>query len=272
MIDVAELHRRWLDHWLKEEPSGPPATPASRYFVTGINRWRDDTFWPPPQATATSFYLRSQGRANTLMGDGRLTREPPRVLEPSDTFAYTPDDPVISVVDMNLYGTGTGPSIETPLDRRFIQLRDDVLVYTSDSLEEPLSVVGSALFELTVQSDCPDTDFFGSICDVNATGASIFLSQGLIRGRFRESLEREVFMAPGGPCRVSFETGALGHVFGAGHRIRITITSSDFPVYDRNPNTGRPIGADAETRTAHNSVLHDPEHSSRVVLPVIDEA
>lgn len=196
-----------------------------------------------------------------------LTLDPPEVSEPPDSIDYSPEDPVISRIDWNFYGAS--PPLETPLDRRFIQRREDVLVYTSEPLAEPLSVVGRALFELTVESDCPDTDFVGNICDVNPNGGCVHLGQGLMRARFRESLEREVFMAPGESCRVSFETGAFGHVFKTGHRIRVTVTSSDFPIHDRNPNTGHPIGADAETRTAHNSVLHDPEHPSRVVLPVI---
>lgn len=265
LMNMEELHVKWFDHWMKGDDNGVGEEKRVDYFLMGVNEWRKSDAWPPPEVKETRWYLHSGGKANTLKGDGGLDMERPG-NEPSDEYTYNPEDPVVGVLNTNFYAD---PPVETPLDRRFVLRRDDVLVYTSDPLDAPLEVAGRPWITLFASSDCPDTDWMATLSDVYPDGRSIFLSSGVIRARFRESLEYEKLMEPGEVYEFQFELMSVGHVFKAGHHVRLSVTSSDFPVYDRNPNTGHPIGEDAELQIAQNIVHHSKKHPSHLMLPVV---
>jgi putative CocE/NonD family hydrolase len=263
VVDVKDLHLQWFDRWLRGAEPRDGQTHAT-YFLTGINEWRGAAAWPPPEVRERRYYLSSHGRANTLRGDGSLASAPPESSS-ADEFTYDPEDPVVTVTDFDFY-SDTG--VEPTLDRRYVDRRDDVLVYTSEPMSEALTVAGRPSVLLFGSSDCPDTDWFVTLQDVHPRGPSVLLANGRLRARFRESLEREMLMEPGQIYEFRFELSTIGHVFAPGHRIRLTVTSSDFPVYDRNPNTGHPIGEDAELRVARNAIHHGEAEPSHVALPL----
>jgi putative CocE/NonD family hydrolase len=186
-------------------------------------------------------------------------------VEPPDVFTYDPADPVPAVIDENFYAANV---VETPLDHRFQHRRDDVLVYTTPPSAEPLVLTGVPTVHLFAATDGVDTDWFVALHDVSPTGASMQLTEGRLRGRFRESLERETLLEPDTVCEFVVPTTAVGHVVQPGHALRLTVTSSDFPTWDRNLNTGAPIGTGTEMRVATNRVLHEPASPSYIVLPV----
>jgi putative CocE/NonD family hydrolase len=263
--DILDVYRRWYDRWLKDDTDAWTRSHPVRTFLTGANRWSDYPSWPPPDVQVRTLYLHSDGRANTLAGDGRLDWQPPTTEQPADVYTYDPNDPVPSVIDENFYS----PNVtETPLDRRFQHRRDDVLVYTSQPVDEPLTVIGQPTVQLCAVTDGPDTDWFADLHTVAPTGASMLLAQGRLRARFRETLEREILLEPGRLYTYDIELTAVGHVVQSGHRLRLTVTSSSFPSWDRNPNTGHPIGADPELRVARNQVHHSATHPSQLRLPV----
>lgn len=264
VIDALDLHRRWFDRYLKGEPVEPlPA--RARIFLTGVNAWHDAASWPPTPTTPMQLHLRSDGAANTLRGDGRLSADPPATEEPGDSYVYDPADPVPAVVDENFYSPAV---VETPLDRRFQHRRDDVLVYTSSPADEPLVLAGIPQVHLFASTDGRDTDWFVSLHDISPTGVSLQLTEGRLRARFREGLDREVLLEPDQVYEFVVPTTAIGHVLQPGHALRLAVTSSDFPTWDRNLNTGDPIPTGTTIRVATNRVLHQPGASSYVLLPV----
>ncbi|MEZ5292378.1 MAG: CocE/NonD family hydrolase [Vicinamibacterales bacterium] len=261
-FDSEGLIVRWFRHWM-----GPSATPAPdwdgppvRIFVMGENRWRDEQEWPLARARSTPFYLRSSGRANGLDGDGRLDRATP-AAEPSDAFTYDPAHPV---------PTGRfGAYSRMPVDRREFQTRQDVLVYTSAPLTEPLEVTGPIRAVLWIASSATDTDFTAAVSDVHPDGTARALTDGILRARYRASKTTPALLVPGRPYEITIEVGATSNVFLPGHRIRLEVSSSNFPRYDRNPNTGGRFAGDAGVQVARQTVLHDGEHQSYLDLPVI---
>lgn len=259
VVDVLAAHARWFDRWLKDDDNGQDRDHRARYFATGSNVWRTGDAWPPA-GTPTPYYLR---------GEGALRPEAPAADEPADSYRYDPDDPVIVATDWNFYATPPQVHADAPLDRRYVERRADVLVYTSDELTADLDVAGKARVTLFASSDCPDTDWVVLLTDVAPSGASTQLAQGAMRARFRESLEREVLMTPGQVYEFTFEMGAMTHTFTRGHRIRVDVTSSYFPIYGRNLNTGGPNAEEFEPVVATNTVFHDGAHMSHITLPVV---
>lgn len=262
--DLFELHRRWFDRWLKDETSEWQQGRV-RLFLTGENRWHETTAWPPSDVELRKLYLRSEGAANTLAGDGRLASESATSDEPADVYTYDPRDPVSCLLDENFFS----PSfLETPLDHRFRHEHDDVLVYTAEPQGESFAVAGKPVVHLFAATDGLDTDWFADLHDVSAEGASQLLARGRLRGRFRETLEVEALLKPDEVYEFVFELSAVGHVVRPRHRLRLTVTSSCFPLWDRNPNTGAPLGQDAELRVAVNRIYHEANRESRVELPI----
>lgn len=253
------------------DPSPWPGAPV-RIFLMGENRWRDEQEWPLSRAVPTPFYLRSGGHANGLDGDGRLDRDAPSAASPArgttapahdtaDNFVYDPANPV---------PTGRfGAYSRMPVDRREFQQRRDVLVYTSAPLTAPLEVTGPIEARLTVATTATDTDFTAAVSDVFPDGTARALTDGILRLRYRNSKTTPELARPGTPYEIRIEVGATSNVFLPGHRIRLEVSSSNFPRYDRNPNTGAPFATDARTMTATQTVFHDPVHRSRLVLPVV---
>ena len=242
---------QWFTRWLKDDSSAAADEPTT-----------------PPAAIETSYFLHSAGGANSLAGDGTLTTDKP-ADEPADTYVYDPADPVVLVTDFNLFPAMPADESLVPPDRRFVDRRSDVVVYTSLPLEADLDVVGVPRVTLYAGSDCPDTDWFVQLTDVDGNGATTALAVGGLRARFRESLDRETFMAPGEVYEFPIELHGLAHTFKAGHRIRLSVTSSWFPLFSRNLNTGGPIADETDARSATNRVFHDDSHPSQLVLPVI---
>jgi uncharacterized protein len=256
--DLPGLQLRWFDHWLKGIDTGLMDEPPVKIFVMGTNAWRDEAEWPLARARSVPFYLREGGR---LAPDAPWDEAP-------DVFMYDPADPVPTRGGATLL-TPEYPS--GPYDQRAVEERADVLVYTSEVLGEDLEVTGPVAVHLWAVSSALDTDFVARLTDVFPDGRSIPLTDGIVRARYRNFAQGEApsLLEPGCAYEYVIDLWATSNVFLAGHRIRLQITSSSFPRWDRNPNTGHPFGADAELAVAWQTILHDVEHASRVVLPVV---
>ena len=260
-VDVPALAIRWFDYWLKGIDNGIMNEPPVRFFVMGDNIWRYEADWPPAAAQPTSFYFSSHGAANSLYGDGLLSRKMSQGAK-WDRYVYDPANPV------------TDHFFETagPRDLRPFEARNDVLVYTSEPLSEDLEVTGDIQAELWASSSARDTDFIVKISDVHPSGLSQSLTpplSGIIRARYRDSESAPSFLNPGQTYRFVIGSMSTSHVFRKGHRIRVWTSSSFFPHIDRNPNTGHVFGSDAEMVPATQTVFHDRKHPSRIILPVI---
>lgn len=254
----------WFDRWLKGEERGRAG--GVRYWQLGENEWREAASWPPPHVEQR-WYLSSGGRANTLAGDGTLARAATGE-EPPDSFRYDPLDPVPTVGGKTLMPTIGRAGIE---DQTAVELREDVLCYTSPALEEPVALHGPVRAELWAASSAPDTDFTAKLVDVAPDGFAANLADGIVRARYRESTKRRSEpLRQGEPSLFTVDLWDLAHTFLPGHRIRLEVSSSNFPRFDRNTNTGNELGADSEAdvQTALQQVFHDPARSSALVLPV----
>jgi hypothetical protein len=261
-IELHDYLLRWFDHWLKDKDTGVMDEPPVRLFVMGKNRWRNEREWPLARTEYTRFYLHSDGKANTRHGSGSLSLEPPGE-EPPDCFVYDPGDPV---------PTQRGNTLIIPYgvaDQREVEERQDVLVYTSDPLEEDLELTGPISVNLFASSDATDTDFTAKLVDVRPDGYAQNLQDGVIRARFRDSASEPSPIVPGRIYAYAIDLWATSHLVRSGHRLRVEISSSNFPRFDRNPNTGEPIGQGARLVTARQEVHHSPDHPSHVVLPVM---
>ncbi|MHC5075912.1 MAG: CocE/NonD family hydrolase [Planctomycetota bacterium] len=265
-IDAGELEEKWFARWLKGEDTGVDDWPAYRIFVMGKNEWRNEDEWPLARTKYTKYYFHSEGSANTMSGDGSLSTKKCG-QEPSDKFIYDPENPVPTKGGCLLMAEGGA------FDQREIEKRDDVLVYTSDVLEENLEVTGPVKVVLYASSDAKDTDWTGKLLDVYPDGTAYNLCDGIIRARFRDSIlgDKLSLIEPGKIYRYEIDLWVTSNVFVAGHKIRVEISSSNFPIYDRNPNTGHEFGVDAELRKAKQEVYHNEEYPSHIVLPVIED-
>lgn len=262
--DMKMIVQRWMDFWLKGIDNGMQDEPPVRIYVMGADEWRNENEWPLVRTQYTKYYLHSDGRANSLFGDGTLSTHPPR-QEPTDRYVYDPTNPVPTIggnVSMRPPSTG-------PFDQRAVERRDDVLVYTTTTLAEDVEVTGPVTVTLWAASDATDTDFTAKLVDVWPSGYAQILLEGVIRARSRRSFSNPELLTPGNVEEFLIDLWSTSNLFRRGHRIRLEISSSNFPKYDRNPNTGHPIGQDAEMRTAHQTVYHDAERPSHLLLPVI---
>ncbi|MBX5450720.1 CocE/NonD family hydrolase [Thermogemmatispora sp.] len=265
--DFMTYQLRWFDYWLKGIENGIAQEAPIKIFVMGANVWRDEQEWPLARAVETRYYLHSQGHANTLHGDGTLSTEPPGD-ESADQYTYDPANPVITrggaVLMAPEYPAG-------PFDQRPVESRGDVLVYTSAPLQEDLEVTGPIRVHLWAASSAPDTDFVARLVDVHPDGYAQNLTDGIIRARYRHAPRggEPMLIEPGKAYEYVIDLWATSNLFKAGHRIRLDITSSNFPRWDRNPNTGQPLGASAEMVPAQQTILHNREHPSYIVLPIV---
>jgi putative CocE/NonD family hydrolase len=265
LIPLRPEQLRWFDRWLKHEQIPDSGRPV-RLFVMGINQWRDEDDWPLARARSAKFYLRSNGHANTLDGDGELGAKPePR--SPADTFVYDPRNPAPTMggavcCDPTIFPWG-------PMDQRRVEKRNDVLVYTSAVLAVDTEVTGPVKVVLFASSSAEDTDFTAKLVDVYPNGEARNLTDGILRARYRESLESPRLLTPGEVYRLTIDVGVTSNVFKAGHRIRLEISSSNFPRFDRNPNTGHAIASARELRRATQTVYHEGDHHSYLLLPVV---
>jgi putative CocE/NonD family hydrolase len=270
-IDLMSLQVRWFDHWLKGIDTGMLNEAPIKLFVMGTNTWRDEQEWPLARAVDTRYYLHSNGLANTLQGNGYLTTDLPDAEEPSgDHYDYDAANPVITRGGALLMSPEYRPG---PFDQRETDSREDVLVYTTGELKEDLEVTGQINVHLWAISGAPDTDFVARLLDVHPDGYAQNLTDGIIRARYRDAARGEdpSLIEPGRAYEYEIDLWATSNVFRAGHRIRLDVTSSNFPRWDRNPNTGHDFGVDTELAVAHQTILHDREHPSYVVLPIVPQ-
>lgn len=270
-IDINALALRWFDFFLKDINTGIQNKPPVAIFVMGVNKWRYEHKWPLVNTRFTEYYFHSNGKAGSDPEDGILSITLPGD-EPPDRYTYDPTDPVPTLGGNHSICWGAAFHIirPGPFDQRKIEARKDVLVYSTATLHVPLEVIGPVKITLYAVTDVPDTDWTAKLVDVHPDGRAINLTEGIIRARFRESIYKPPkLLEPGKVYKYTIELQPTGNVFLPGHRIRVDVTSSNFPLWDRNPNTGHEQGRDAEVRVANQTVLHDSRYPSRITLPVI---
>ena len=266
-LNYDELTYAWFDMLLKGEQNDfKKNTPRVKYFTMGSNVWQSSDTWPPPQAVMTDFFLSSDGKANTRNGDGKLTSRVPSSDKP-DSFTYDPENPVTSHGG-NVCCTGnaiTGGAF----DQSLMELRDDILVYTSEPLKEGIEVSGFIESTLYLSSDVKDTDLTIKIIDVYPDGTAYNLDETIQRVRYREGYEKEVFMEKGSVYKVSLTPMSTSNYFATGHSIRIEISSSNFPRFERNLNTGGNNYDEAKGVVAQNTIHHSKKYPSVIRLPIV---
>ena len=265
--EEGRLYKRWMDHWLKDLDTGLTNEAPVTLYVQGANVWRDEWEWPLARTEWTPIYLHSGGKANTAAGDGVLVFDVPQEDSPFDRYRYDPANPVPSKGGTFL-NLGIPPGM---FEQSSIEQRDDVLVYTSEPITEPMEVTGPISMTLWASTSAVDTDFTAKLVDVRPDGAAYNISDGVTRLRFRESSPGLV--TPNEIQKIEIELAPTSYVFEAGHRVRLQVSSSNFPLFDPNSNTGKSLLVDAnnEMVIANQSVYHDANRPSHIVLPVIPE-
>ena len=259
--DFLDTADRWFSRWLKEETNEVDEWPPIQLFVMGANRWREESEWPLARTAYTDFFLHSGDNTGASPGGGVLSQQPPDE-ESADRYEYDPTDPA-----MTIFSPG---GQQEPHDLRALDGRKDILVYSTPPLERPLEVTGPITVRLWAASSAPDTDFIARLVDVWPGGFAQELCYGIVRARYRESFDRPSLIAPGRVYEYTLRLNPTSNLFKAGHRIRLDISSSDFPNFDRNHNTGGDDYAEAALATARQTVFHDRARPSKVTLPVID--
>jgi putative CocE/NonD family hydrolase len=271
-IDEDEITLRWYDYLFKgahnEFANGKPV----KLFVMGTDSWRDEEAWPLARAKNAKYFLHSEGKANSLRGNGTLSTTAP-TKEQADQYIYDPANPAPTVggplcCESQRWQAG-------PRDQRSVEARDDVLVYSTPPMAEDMEVTGPVSLELYVKSSAIDTDFTGKLVDVGPDGFAQNMTEGILRARYRDSRETPSLLNPGQVYKLTIDLWATSNVFKKGHVLRLEVSSSNFPRFDRNLNNGESRYVKTQEAshdrfvTATNVVLHDGEHPSALVLPVV---
>lgn len=257
-----ELAKRWFEYWLKGVNNGIMNEPPVRYYVMGDvadaqapgNEWRTSPSWPVSAAKTTSYYLNA---------GGTLSEQAPKERSSFDRYKYDPNNPVPTIGGANLFLK------KGPMDQRATGERSDVLKFATPVLQSPVEVTGRIAVELWAESDARDTDFTAKLIDVYPDGTERLVLDSVLRARFREGFEREVFMKKGQVYKFKIDLWSTSIIFNKGHRIAIHISSSNSPRFDPNPNTGSPLRADTLNQVATNSIYHSRLYPSRALLPVV---
>jgi len=261
------LEKRWYDYWLKDR-GAYPVSAFLTYYVLGLNEWKTAESWPLPNTHRTKWFFSSEGRANTRMGNGRLLVDAP-TDNTFDQFEYDPLNPVPS---LGGHTCCTGSDTEAGgYDQRVIEERNDVLVYTSESLTEGIEVTGLINAVLYVSSSALDTDFTVKLVDVYPDGSAFNVQEGAFRMSYRNSLRERELIEPGSVYRIEVDLNATSNYFAEGHRIRVEVSSSNFPRFERNLNTGESNANSSHAITATNVLWHGADRASYIELPVIRE-
>lgn len=264
--DENEITLRWYDYLLKgaqnEFANGKPV----RIFVMGANQWRDEDDWPLAREKETKYFLHSAGKGNSLSGDGTLSTKTP-VSETSDKFIYDPGNAVPTVggplcCDSQHLGPG-------PRDQRTVEARSDVLVYSTPVFTSDVEITGPVSAELYIKSSAVDTDFTAKLVDVGPDGFAQNLTEGILRARYRDSQETPTLMVPGQVYKLKIDMWATSNFFRQGHSLRLEISSSNFPRFDRNLNTDEDPGVGSKYVSATNTIYHDREHPSALIVPIV---
>jgi predicted acyl esterase len=267
-LDVIDLQLRWYDYWIKGTPNGITDRPPIQYYVMGKNAWRSAEAWPVPGTRYVRLYLDSQGHANSRRGDGTLSFDAPSSPGTSDSFTYDPADPVPS---LGGHTCCTGKNTEAGgYDQSTIEMRDDLLVYTSEPLEAGMEITGPLEVFLHVSSSAADTDFTAKLVDVYPDGRAFNIQEGALRMRYRDGFDENLRMRPGEVYPIRLDLHATSNYFGPGHRFRLEVSSSNFPRWDRNLNTGGNNHDESRWVEARNTVHHSAERPSYLVLPVVN--
>lgn len=267
-LNYDEQIYKWFDIWLKGEQNDfKEETPRVQYYTMGSNEWQASEVWPPENTTMTTMYLESKGNANTLKGDGVLQYKKPSKKDQPDSFTYDPMKPVPS------HGGNvccTGNAVEGgAFDQQMMETREDILVYTSEPLEEGVEISGFIESTLYLSSDVKDTDLTIKLIDVYPDGRAYNLDETIQRVRYREGYDKEVFMEEGSVYKVDLTPMSTSNFFKKGHRIRIEVSSSNFPRFARNLNTGGNNYDEKEGVVAHNNIHHSKEYPSMIKLPMV---
>ncbi|WP_424008973.1 CocE/NonD family hydrolase [Haloferax denitrificans] len=261
-----ELVFPWFDYWLKDEGDGVRSLPKVQYFQMGADEWRSADEWPPSSSTPTDYYLDGDIPDDGVSSGGLSTNEP-AAEDATDSYDYDPLDPV---------PTRGGPLHMGPLqtagvvDQTPVEERDDVLVYTSEALSESVAIAGDVEATLFVETTAPDTDFVARLVDVGPDGYSMNVTEGVLRARYRESFEEPEFLEAGVVYELTVDLRPVAHTFESGHRIRLDVTSSNFPKLDRNPNTAITVSraTEEDMQTATQTLHRSSNYPSRLQLPV----
>jgi uncharacterized protein len=262
-----ETYLAWFDRWLKGNERALDSLPRYQYYVIGRNEWRSSETWPVKGMRETAFYLHSDGGANSAAGSGRLSLAPP-TRERADTFSYDPANPV-PARGGSICCTGNPKDVPGSFDNSDIEQRPDVLVYTGDVLREGLELTGPMSAVIYLSSDAPDTDVTVKLLDVFPDGRAMNIQEGITRVRYRDGFDKARMMEPGRVYEVPVGLHASSWYLPAGHRLRVEVSSSNFPRFDRNLNTGGRNYDETTWRVAKNSVHHSAPHLSRIMLPVV---
>jgi len=269
-LNYQEIVDSFFDRFVKGVASPViDALPKVTYFTMGLNKWQTSDVWPPRGARPMTFYLSSNGRANTLSGDGALTAAPPATDRP-DRFTYDPMNPVTSYGG-NVCCTGTAIQAGS-FDQRKMEAREDILVYTSEPFAGGLELSGAITPTLYVSSDARDTDFTVKVIDVYPDGRAYNLDETIQRMRYRDGYDKRVWMAPGNVYKVTMQPLNTSNYFAPGHRLRIEVSSSNFPRFDRNLNTGGRNFDESKPVVARNAVHHSAQYPSQVTITVVVSA
>jgi len=265
VLDMIHTALKWFDFTLKgiknEYATGAPV----RLFIMGNNVWRDEQEFPLSRTRYTKYYLHSIKGANSIKGDGQLSVNAPGA-ESADRFDYDPDNPVPTIGGRLCCGPAIPPG---PADQRPNESRDDVLVYSTPPLSNDIEVTGFISVDLYASSSTVDTDFTALLVDVDPSGYARFLTDGIVRARYKDSVSQPSEIEPGKVYKYVIDLWATGNVFKAGHRIRLYVSSSNFPRFNRNLNTGEPISSSSRSVVAHQIIYHDRQNSSALTLPII---
>jgi uncharacterized protein len=261
-----EITLAWYDHIFLNKPNNFSSAKRVKLFVLGANQWREEDDWPIGRSRETRYYLHSSGKANSLGGDGNLTLVPPH-QEPNDHYIYDPENPVPTI---------GGPLccaqqrlVPGPRDQRPAEARGDVLIYSTTPMTQDVEVTGPIKVELFANSSAVDTDFTAKLVDVWPDGFAQNLTEGIVRARYRESQEKAEFMNPGQVYKFTVDLWATSNVFKKGHVLRLEVSSSNFPRFDRNMNTGEEQARTQKCVSATNTIYHDGEHPSALILPIV---
>ena len=263
-LPLRRMEIEWFDAFVKQSAPAPQA--GVKYFVMGVNEWRESAVWPPAGMELTPMYLSSEKGANSANGDGVLSTKPVKA-NGSSRYTYDPKRAVPTLGGANCCSQRA--IAWGPMDQRAVEGRRDVLVFTSGPLKDNLEVTGTIRVVLHVSSSAPDTDFTAKLVDVGEDGRARILCDGILRLRYRMGVERAVAYTPGQVERIEIPAGVTSNVFRSGHRVRLEVSSSNFPKYDRNMNTGRAQADEREMRVARQEVRHGGKWASYIVLPVV---
>jgi putative CocE/NonD family hydrolase len=257
---------QWYNHLFKGVKTEFASSKRVKIFVMGANQWREEDDWPLARAQSTKYFLHSAGNAKSLRGDGKLSTVAPQ-SEPPDSYVYDPAKPVPTIGGQLCCDSLHLPP--GPRDQRPVEARDDVLVFSTPTLDQDLEVTGPVRLELYAASSAVDTDFTAKLVDVWPDGFAQNLTEGILRARYRNSQEKPELMNPAQVYKFDIDLWSTSNVFKKSHALRLEVSSSNFPRFDRNLNTGN--GAQLSTRAAPatNTVYHDAQHSSALVLPIV---